>query len=194
MFEIAIALMAFAAVYLLPLTPQPRAKVIHWLDVVSYLLIAVGFGLMAIVLALGRAYWWFEAPWLGVMLAVGVASLTVAVVIELNRENPLLDIRWLASKEVVHFTGALLIFRIVLSEQTTRRLRLLPGAGPAERPDAAAVTGHPRRRPCSAGSLCAAIMKPDREHAIHIGRPVSAHGRRLMDSRATNLTRPARCI
>ena len=70
-FEIAIALLAFAAVYLLPLTPQPRTKVIHWRDVVSYLLIAVGFGLTAMVLTLGRAYWWFEAPWLGIMLAIG---------------------------------------------------------------------------------------------------------------------------
>ena len=39
------------------------------------------------VFALGRVYWWFEAPWLGVMLAVGLASLTCAILIELNREQ-----------------------------------------------------------------------------------------------------------
>ena len=127
--EIAIAMMAFAAVYLLPLTPQPRAKVIHWLDIVSYLFIAVGFGLTAMVLVLGRPYWWFEAPWLGIMLAAAVGRSRCAAMIELNRKSPLLDIRWLASREVLHFTGALLVFRIILSEQTTRRIRILPGPG-----------------------------------------------------------------
>lgn len=189
-FEIAIAMMAFAAVYLLPLTPQPRAKVIHWRDVVSYLLIAIGFGLTAMVLILGRVYWWFEAPWLGVMLAVGIAAVTCAVVLELNRESPLLDIRWLASKEVVHFTGALLIFRIVLSEQTSGAFGFFQALGlQIDQMQtlslivlAASVLG---------GLACAAAMKPNREPAIHVVALALLILGAVMDSRATNLTRPA---
>ncbi|QRM32025.1 MFS transporter [Microvirga sp. VF16] len=189
-FEIAIAMMAFAAVYLLPLTPQPRAKVIHWRDVVSYLLIAVGFGLTAMVLTLGRVYWWFEAPWLGIMLAIGIAAITVAIVLELNRESPLLDIRWLASREVVHFTGALLIFRIVLSEQTSGAFGFFQALGLQNDQMqvlsliilAASVTG---------GLACAAVMKPGREPAIHMVALALLIIGAVMDGRATNLTRPA---
>lgn len=42
--EIALAMMACGAVYLLPLTSPPRAKVISRTDILSYLLIAIGFG------------------------------------------------------------------------------------------------------------------------------------------------------
>ncbi len=189
-FEIAIALLAFAAVYLLPLTPQPRTKVIHWRDVVSYLLIAVGFGLTAMVLTLGRAYWWFEAPWLGMMLAIGLAAVTVAVVLELNRESPLLDIRWLASKEVVHFTGALLIFRIALSEQTSGAFAFFQALG-LQNDQMQALSLVILASSVLGGLVCAAVVKPNREHAIHIVALSLLILGAVMDSRATNLTRPA---
>jgi len=189
-FEIAIAMMAFAAVYLLPLAPQPRAKVIHWRDVVSYLFLAVGFGLIAMVLTLGRVYWWFEAPWLGIMLALGIAAVAFAVVLELNRENPLLDIRWLASKEVVHFTGALLIFRIVLSEQTSGAFGFFQALGLQN--DQMQVLSLVILAATIAGGLaCAAVMKPGREPAIHMVALTLLIVGALMDSHATNLTRPA---
>ncbi|AWX93191.1 hypothetical protein DPM13_08610 [Paracoccus mutanolyticus] len=44
-------------------------------------------------------------------------ALTLAVVIELHRKAPLLDIRWLASPAMLHLTVTLLLFRLVLSEQ-----------------------------------------------------------------------------
>jgi hypothetical protein len=188
--EAAIALIAFAAVYLLPLTPQPRAKVIHWLDVVSYLFIAVGFGLTAVVLTMGRLYWWFEAPWLGVMLAAAIISVICAALIELNRENPFLDIRWLASREVLHFTEALLVFRIALSEQTSGAFGFFQMLGLQNDQMsmlawiilAAAVAG---------GLTCAAVMKPGREPAIHVVALGLLAAGAHMDSQATNLTRPA---
>lgn len=98
MLELALALMVFPIIYLLPLTPVPRAKVITVTDIGSYMLIALGFGGLSVVLSLGRVYWWFEAPWLGVLLAVSIAALSLAAAIELRRDNPLIDIRWLASR------------------------------------------------------------------------------------------------
>jgi hypothetical protein len=93
--------------------------VIERADVVSFLLIAFGMGSLAVVLVLGRIYWWTEAHWIGPTLVAAIVALTMAVVIELNRKAPLIDVRWLASPAIIHLTGALLVFRIVLSEQTT---------------------------------------------------------------------------
>jgi MFS family permease len=187
--EMAIAMMAFAGVYLLPLAPQPRAKVIHRLDVTSYLFIAIGFGCAAMVLVLGRPYWWFEAPWLGWMLACAVGCVTVAVLIELNRESPLLDIRWLASREVLHFTGALLVFRIVLSEQTTGAFGFFQVLG-LQNDQMSMLAAIILAASVAGGLTCALVLKPGREPAIHLVALLMLAAGAFMDSRATNLTRP----
>jgi MFS family permease len=188
--EIAIAMIAFGAVYLLPLAPQPRAKVIQPLDVVSYLFIAVGFGLAAIAMTVGRFYWWFEAPWLGLMLAGAIIAVTCAAVIELNRANPLLDIRWLASREVLHFTAALLIFRIVLSEQTSGAFGLFQVLG-LQNSHMATLSWIILGTTIASGFTCVAVMKPGREPAIHMVALTLLAAGAYMDSQATNLTRPA---
>jgi MFS family permease len=187
--EVAVAMVAFAAVYLLPLATQPRAKVIHWLDVVSYLFIAVGFGLTAIVLVLGRLYWWFEVPWLGVMLAIAVACIAATAMIELNREVPLLDIKWLTSKEVIHFTMALLLFRIVLSEQTSGALAFFQYLG-LQNDQLSTLMWVILGASLAGGLACAAVIKAGREPAIHMVALVMLIIGATMDSRATNLTRP----
>ncbi|MET0430619.1 MAG: MFS transporter, partial [Microvirga sp.] len=189
-FEIAIAMLAFAAVYLLPLTSLPRAKVIHWRDIVSYLFIAAGFGLVAMVLTLGRVYWWLEAPWLGVMLAGGIASLTCAAILELNRESPLIDIRWIASREVLHFTAALLVFRIVLSEQTSGAFGFFQMLG-LQNDQMATLYWTVLVASVAGGLSCAVVMKPGREPAIHMVALAMLAVGASMDSQATNLTRPA---
>jgi hypothetical protein len=187
--ELAIALMAFATVYLLPLSPQPRAKVIHWLDIVSYIFIAVGFGLVAMTLVLGRVYWWTEAPWLGVMLAIAIVSVTCAIVIELNRQNPLLDVRWLTSREVLHFTGALLIFRIILSEQTSGAYGFFQVLG-LQNAQMATLSWVILAATLAGGLICAAVLKPGREPAIHMVALLLLITGAYLDSQATNLTRP----
>ncbi|WP_161141138.1 MFS transporter [Propylenella binzhouense] len=189
MLELGLALVAFAFVFLLPLAPIPHAKVIGPLDVVSYLLVAIGFGAAAIVLVLGKLYWWLEAPFLGVLLVLAVASVTVAAIIELGRKNPLLDIRWLVSPPVVHFMAALLLFRIVLSEQTSGASGLFQALGLTNDQTrglyvvilAATIAG---------GLACAAVMKVGREPKIHLVALALIAVGAFMDSRATSLTRP----
>lgn len=188
-FEMALALLSFAAIYLLPLKPQPRIHVITGLDVVSYLLIAIGFGAIAVVLTLGRLYWWFEAPWLGVTLAVAVICVTLAMVIELNRKSPLIDIRWLASRDIVHFAAALLTFRIVLSEQSSVASSFFQAVGLMNEQlrvlyiimILASIFG---------GLICAVVLKPGREPAIHAVALCLLVVGSWLDSFATNLTRP----
>lgn len=187
--ELGMALVAFCAVYLLPLTPQPRAKVISLLDVISYLLIAVGFGCTAVALVLGRIYWWFEAPWIGELITVAIAAIITAVIIELHRREPLIDVRWLLSPAVLHFTGALLVFRIVLSEQTTGAAGFFQTMGLLNEQMhhlyliilAATVAG---------GLTCAAVLKPGREPFIHVAALSLVAIGAFMDADATNLTRP----
>ncbi|MCB8820383.1 MFS transporter [Microvirga rosea] len=187
--EIALALLSVAAVYLLPLTPQPRAKVIGLLDVVSYCLLAIGFGALAIVLTLGRLYWWLEAPWLGALLATAIVSLTGMGVIELNRKAPLIDIRWLTSREIVHFTGALLLFRIALSEQSSGAYSFFQMLG-LQNEQIATLTWITLGASVAGGLTCAIMMKPGREPLMHAAAlcliGIGAYG----DSHATNLTRP----
>ncbi|MFX6201645.1 MFS transporter, partial [Acinetobacter baumannii] len=74
-------------------------------------------------------YWWFEAPWLGVLLAVGIAALALLAAVELNRANPIVDLRWLASREMLAFTGALMLFRVLLSEQSVGAVGLFNTLG-----------------------------------------------------------------
>lgn len=187
--EIGMALMSLAVVYVLPLTPLPRDKVLHWKDFISYPLVAIGFGLLAIVLVLGRYYWWFEAPWIGVCLAIAVMAIAGAAAIELNRETPLINIRWLTSPEIVHLTLTLLLFRIVLSEQTSGALGLFQLVGllneQSRHLNLVILFGS-----VAGGIVCGLVMKPDRVAAMHaaalIAIAIGAH----MDGQATSLTRP----
>ncbi|MGH6861179.1 MAG: MFS transporter, partial [Phyllobacterium sp.] len=190
MFEIALALIALCVIYLLPLTPIPRAKVIEKLDIVSYLLIAIGFGCTAVVLVTGRIYWWFEVSWLGVLLAVAVATVTMAVVIELNRERPLLDIRWIASKEVVHFAGTIFLFRLVVSEQSSVANNFFQNLGLLN-DQIRLLYVVSMIAMFVAGLSCAVVMTPARVPAIHAVALVFLIVGSLMDSQSTNLTRPA---
>ncbi|WCR55825.1 MAG: Inner-membrane proton/drug antiporter (MSF type) of tripartite multidrug efflux system [Bartonella clarridgeiae] len=82
-------------------------------------MIALGLGLNAIIMSVGKWYWWTETLWIGWGLAFGIFSLIIAIIIELNRATPLVDLRWLFSKEMIEVVLVLLVFRILLLEQST---------------------------------------------------------------------------
>ncbi|HEV7307753.1 MFS transporter [Ensifer sp.] len=187
--EMALALIALPVIYLLPLTPVPHAKVIQRLDILSYLLVAFSFGCLAVVLSMGRLYWWFEAPWLGVLLAVSIAALTAVVLIELNRAVPLIDMRWLASKEVVHFTAVLLIFRLVASEQSAIATNFYQQIG-LQFEQVATLYWIILAAAIAGGLLCAVLMSPQHSERVHmLALGLLATGAYL-DSQASSLTRP----
>nr|WP_042995498.1 MFS transporter [Bartonella quintana] len=117
--EMGLVLISLGCIYALPLTPVVRNKVIQKLDWVSYSLIAFGLGLNAVIMSVGMLYWWFEAPWIGWGLALAVLSLVIATIIELNREKPLIDLRWLFSKEIVQSVLILLVFHVFLLERSS---------------------------------------------------------------------------
>ncbi|OWZ93419.1 MFS transporter [Sinorhizobium sp. LM21] len=187
--EMALALIALPIIYLLPLTPVPHAKVIQRMDILSYLLVAVAFGCLAVVLTMGRLYWWFEAPWLGVLLVVSIATLTTAVLIELYRPVPLIDVRWIASKEIVHFAAVLLIFRLVASEQSTVAANFYQQLG-LQFEQVATLYWIILAAAIGGGLLCAALMNPEHADRVHILALGLLAAGAYMDSQATSLTRP----
>lgn len=188
--EMGLALVSLFVVYRVPLTPLPHAKVLEPLDFVSYPLIAVGFGLLAVVLTLGRLYWWLEAPWLGACLAAAIAALTAAAAIELNRRTPLMDIRWITSPAILHFSAVLLAFRIVLSEQSTGASGLFQALGllnDQSRPLNAVIL----LASAAGGIACGAMLKPGRHAGLHALALALIGAGAFMDAHATSLTRPA---
>lgn len=187
--ELALAMLSFAAIYLLPLTPMPRARVIEKLDIVSYLFIAIGFGAGAVILVTGRTYWWLEAQWIGELLVVMIGALTIAAVLELNREKPLVDLRWLVSREVLHVGAVLVLFRLMLAEQTAVAGNFFQITG-LQNDQLTGLYGFVALATVAGGLACAVVMKPGREPGIHMVALLFIGAGAFLDSHATNLTRP----
>ncbi|KQV63934.1 MFS transporter [Rhizobium sp. Root1220] len=187
--EMGLALIAFAIIYTMPLTSPPRAVVIQRLDVLSYLLLAVGFGCLAVVLTLGRLYWWFEAPWIGILLAVAVACLSLMLVIELPRTNPMLDFRWVLSGANLRMAGVLLLFRFVSSEQSSTAASFYQQLGLLNDQTVtlyavillASLVG---------GLFCALLMTTRYVETAHVIALLLIAGGAYLDSQSTSLTRP----
>lgn len=188
-----LAAVSLGLVYALPLTSAPRVKVIAAMDLVSWLLIATGFGGLTVGFIMGSIHWWTDVAWLGWVLALSIVALTLAVVIELHRKAPLLDIRWLASPAMLHLTATLLIFRLVLSEQSAGAPRMFQVLGVTQDQlvplfamiSVASVLG---------GLALIPFMKPERVPLFHIIALVLIAAGAFMDSHATMDTRPAQMM
>ncbi len=187
--EVGLSLAVLPIIYLLPLTPPPRAKVIERMDILSYLLFAGGLGCLAVFLTLGRFYWWFETWWLGVLLATSIGLLALMTMIELPRKNPMLDLRWIFSRTNLHLIAILLIYRAVSSEQSSTAVSLYQQLGILNEQTTglyaliivATLLG---------GALCALLMLTKYVDTAHvIALALIALGA-FMDSGLTNLVRP----
>ena len=187
--EMGLAMISLGLVYILPLASPPRAKVISSLDVVSYIFLAVALGCFAVALTVGRLYWWTEAVWLAWIFIGGIAAAAVHAMIELNRKNHLIDIRWLTSREILHLTGALMVSRLVLSEQTSGAINFLRNAGMLNE-QMAGLYWVILAGAIASGVVCAVIMKPGRESTIHALSLLLVAVGSYMDSQSTVLTRP----
>lgn len=129
LFELGLAILSLAAVLVFRLPPTVRQKAFERMDFVTFALFATSMALFAAVLGLGRVVWWTQAGWIGWALIVAIPMLSVALLIEHGRANPLLNTRWLASADIVRFTIVTVMARIVLSEQTLGAVGLLTVLG-----------------------------------------------------------------
>lgn len=129
MVDVGLSLLCVAALAAVRLAPVPTLKMFSRGDVLSFTLFAVSLALFCVVLSEGRLLWWTDAPWLGACLAIGIACLGAYVLIELNRRQPMLDLHWLTSPFMLRFMLAILLFRIVLTEQTIGAVGLMTALG-----------------------------------------------------------------
>nr|WP_321508553.1 MFS transporter [uncultured Celeribacter sp.] len=187
------AMASLAAVFLLPLRPVPHQKVIQRLDFLSFALITAAFAGITISFVMGPIHWWTDAPWIGAMTVLAVLSLTLVVALELRRETPLIDVRWIMSPEILHLTGTLLLFRLILSEQSSGAPRMFQvlGVAPEQMTTLFAVIV------CASivGAVaCVAWLKPTREPQFHLAALVLISVGAWMDSHATIDTRPEQMI
>jgi MFS family permease len=128
-FEFGLALATLAAVMALPLPPSQREKAFEPLDFLTFGLLAPGLWLLIAVLSEGRIQWWTERAWMGWALAGSVALIAGAVLVEHHRANPLINTRWLSSREMVRLMAVAISVRILLSEQAFGSVGLLTAVG-----------------------------------------------------------------
>ncbi|MDB5657854.1 MAG: transporter, partial [Cypionkella sp.] len=187
--EVGLALVALAVIYLLPLTHPPRSKVFDRDDWISFPLLFIGTGSLVIVLSMGRAYWWFETPWLGVLLAISIASLALLAVHELHRKNPMIDLHWLATRDMLNFAGVLMLFRLLLSEQSVGVTGLFTSLG-IQNEQLIPLFRIIGVSTFLATAGLALIIKPQRTAAIHLLALGLIAAGSWLDSHSTVLSRP----
>jgi len=115
-FELGLALVSLGCVLSLKLPLGDRIKVFEKMDFVTFGLFAPGVALLSAVLALGRAVWWLEAPWVGYALAGSIVLIAAALAIEHNRARPLINTRWLSNANMARLALSVLLIRVVQSE------------------------------------------------------------------------------
>ncbi|WP_338723175.1 MFS transporter [Pseudomonas tolaasii] len=119
LFELGMALICLGCVFLLKLPPGDRFKTFEKLDFLTFAILATGVALLCAVLSLGRIDWWLEAPWIGIASACSLVLIMAGLAIEHNRANPMLMTRWLGSGVMIRLALAVVLIRMVLSEQST---------------------------------------------------------------------------
>jgi hypothetical protein len=123
--ELGVALVVIAAFAILPLPPTDRSKAFERLDFATIGLMIPGALLLSFVLAEGRYLWWTDTPWLGVALAAGLTLVGAAMAIEHHRASPLLQTRWIATRDIIRFAAVAILVRLALAEQTYGSVGLL---------------------------------------------------------------------
>lgn len=188
-FEFALALASLTAVMLLPLPRSDRVKVFEPLDFLTFALLAPGLALMVAVVAEGRIEWWFERAWMGWSLAAGIALITAGLIVEHRRASPLINTRWLGTREMMRVILVAAAIRILLSEQTFGSVGLLTIFGML---NDQMITLNLIILAASIAGIAVSVLtfRPDNPaSAVRLATLLIAAGA-FLDAGATNLTRP----
>lgn len=127
-FYAAMALLSVGCMLGLPLPPGRKVPALGWLDGLSFMLFAGGIALLCAFLVLGRVVWW-STPWLGYLLAGGVALSGTALLVESRRRHPMLDVSWMSMPRMLGFGLTAALVRVLTSEQTVGAAGLMSVLG-----------------------------------------------------------------
>lgn len=188
LFEIGLSLLSLGCVLALQLPKGDRARPFELLDLVTFLLFAPGVGLLCMALVMGRVYWWLEARWIGVSLAWAIGLICLALAIEHNRTQPLLNTRWLSSAKIARLMLAILLIRVVLAE-ATGAVGFLQALG-LHTDQMAVLFGWVLFGTVAGLAVSALTISPaNLRQSLMVALALMAAGA-LMDADATSLTRP----
>jgi MFS family permease len=188
--DVALAVLSFGLIRAVPLTPMPLQKAFSRGDMIAFPLYAIGLALLCVVVTQGKLHWWTDAQWLGLCLAGAIACVGLYVLFDLDRPQPLLNLRWVTSPYMLRFLIAVLLFRVLNAEQTIGIVGLMTALG----------QGNEQMRTLfvlvSVGTLAGlvvavAIAVRNGLYALTILAATMFLTAAWMDSDATSLTRPA---
>ncbi|WP_296236600.1 MFS transporter [Psychrobacter sp. UBA5136] len=128
LFELGLTLICFGLINVLELPPGITEKVFEKLDFLSFAFFASGLAALAVFFVQGRIQWW-TTPWLSYPLIIAVVTISIALWIETHRKNPMLQVRWMRSRNIIAFTITGAVMRILLSEQNVGAAGLLANLG-----------------------------------------------------------------
>jgi hypothetical protein len=187
-FELGLALICLACAGVLPLPPSNTMRAFERLDLLTFAFLAPGMALLCGVFAQVRLVWW-SAPWIGYALAGAAVLIATALLIEHNRANPLLNIRWLASTEILQFAALAATMRIFLAEQNFGSIALFTTLGLVPEQ---LVRFYLLVTVASVAGLAASIVRLNPQDLL---RPIVTSALLIaigawMDSNSTSVTRP----
>ncbi|KAA0915680.1 MFS transporter [Psychrobacter sp. ANT_WB68] len=128
LFELGLTLICFGLINILELPPGNTEKVFEKLDFLSFAFFASGLAALAVFFVQGRIQWW-TTPWLSYPLVIAMVTISIALWIETHRRNPMLQVRWMRSRNIIAFTITGAVMRILLSEQNVGAAGLLANLG-----------------------------------------------------------------
>lgn len=187
--EFALACVVLALILLVPLPPSERSRAFQAGDLVSIGLLVPAYVLLCGVLGEGRILWWTDTRWLGECLIGAVVLIAAAVALERRRANPLLQLEWIGTRDIIRFALVALFMRAALAEQTYAAVGLLTSGG---------LTNDQLRPLFSIvvlamilGVICAAVTLSERRLPYQVAfAAVLIATAAWLDSDITNLTRP----
>jgi hypothetical protein len=188
-FELGLTLVTLAAVLWLKLPPGDRFRAFRPTDFITFALFAPGVALLCAALTFGRVLWWTDQAWVGVALAGSIVLIMAALALEHNRNNPLLNLRWIGTWSIARLLLSMMLVRVVLSEQSVGAVGFLRLVG-LNNDEMALLFTVVLLATIAGIAVGAAIINP-----AHLLGPQVA-GLMLMmlgswiDSHATNLVRP----
>lgn len=188
-FELGMGLACLSAILALPLPPSERSKVFEKADAVSILLLVPGMSLLIAVLSQGRVEWWTSRPWMGYALAAGVALVASAFAFEHYRKNPLINTRWLGTREMVRLMSVAAAVRILLSEQAFGSVGFLTVVGMTNEQMVSLNLVIIAASLAGLGTALVTLNPANVSRPITISLVMIAIGA-ILDADATNLTRP----